>query len=61
MPSINNIKLTIGGPEAPSGTAAAMEHVVPIQDPIGLDKTAESQQDPAILGLGMAAGEYTVC
>ena len=58
MPSINAIKLTIGGPEATPGGAEARTHVIPIRGTPGLDKKAERGVDPAIIGSNMDAGEY---
>jgi hypothetical protein len=58
MPAINNIKLTIGGPESAPGQAAARTHVIPVRGLTGPDKTAERIEDPAITGQNMAVGEY---
>lgn len=58
MPAVNNIKLTIGGPEATPGTAVARTHVIPVRGLPGLDKSAERGEDPAITGANMAVGEY---
>jgi len=58
MPSINNIKLTIGGAESPAGTEAAREFVIPVRGVAGLDKTVERAVDPAIVGNNMATGEF---
>jgi len=58
MPSVNNVKLTIGGPESVPGTAEARTHVIPFRGLPGLDKAAERAEDPAITGENMAVGEY---
>ncbi|HUW34111.1 MAG TPA: hypothetical protein VM223_21090, partial [Planctomycetota bacterium] len=60
MPSINNIKVTIGGAESPAGTEAEREFVVPIRAVPTVDNQAEKAVDPAIIGRNMDAGEYTV-
>jgi len=60
MPSVKNIKVTIGGPESPVGTPEARTHVIPIRAVPGLDKTIEKTLDPVIIGSNMDAGEYTV-
>jgi hypothetical protein len=60
MPSVKNILLTIGGPESVPGTAETREYVIPVRGMPDLDKTAERQIDPAIVGSNMDAGEYTV-
>lgn len=60
MASINQIKLTIGGPETTAGSAVAREYVLPIRGVSDLDKKTEGVEDPAILGRNMAAGEYIV-
>jgi hypothetical protein len=58
MPAVNNIKLTIGGPEATPGGAEARTHVIPVRGVPALDKKAERGLDPAIIGTNMDAGEY---
>jgi len=58
MPSVNNIKLTIGGPESTPGDPVARTHVIPVRGLPGLDKAAERAEDPAITGENMAVGEY---
>lgn len=60
MASTNAAKLTIGGAESPSGSAATREYVIPIRAMPDLDKTAERSIDPAIVGSNMDVGEYTV-
>lgn len=60
MPSINQIKLTIGGPETTAGSAVAREYVVPIRGVSDLDKMTETIVDPAIVGRNMDAGEYII-
>ena len=58
MPSVNNIKFTIGGPESTPGTPETRTHVIPVRGVPGLDKAAERAEDPAITGENMAVGEY---
>lgn len=60
MPALNDIKLTIGGAETTAGSAANREYVLPVRALPGLRKTVERDIDPAIIGLGMDAGEYAV-
>ncbi len=60
MAKTRNIKVTIGGPESPSGTAAARQYVVPVRGVPGLEKTPEKAMDPANLGLGMDHDEFVV-
>ncbi len=60
MPSVRNLKTTIGGPEITPGTAVARESVVPIRALPGLDKSVERAEDPAIIGSNMVVGEYAV-
>ncbi len=60
MPSIKNIKVTIGGAESPSGTPAARTKVIPIRGVPTLDKKAEKTEDPVVLGNNMVAGQYLV-
>jgi len=60
MPSINQIKLTIGGPETTAGSAVAREYVLPIRGVSDLDKKTEGVADPAILGRNMISGVYIV-
>lgn len=60
MPSINNIKLTIGGPEVTSGTAVARTAVIPVRGAPTLDKKFEKQIDPAIVGSNMDSGEFLI-
>lgn len=59
MPSINSVKMTIGGAEGSPGTPASMEYVIPLRGVPSVDKTADRQIDPAILGTNMDAGEFT--
>lgn len=60
MPALNDIKLTIGGEEATAGTAIAREYVLPLRAIPTLRNMVERDIDPAIIGLGMDAGEYAV-
>lgn len=60
MPSVKNIKVTIGGPESTPGSPETREFVVPIRAVPGLDKTIVKTLDPVIIGSNMDAGEYTV-
>jgi hypothetical protein len=60
MPMLKNVKYTIGGPEAPSGTAAARTHVIPIRALPGLDRKPTQQIDPVINGDDMDVAEWLV-
>lgn len=55
-----NILFTIGGPETTAGDEAARTHVIPIREKPGFREQAEKAIDPAITGVNMAIGEYTV-
>lgn len=60
MPSINNIRITIGGPEETAGTAVDREFVVPIRSVPTIDNQVERGEDPAIVGRNMTSGEYAL-
>lgn len=60
MPSANQVKVTIGGPESPAGTEASRTVVIPHRDMPGLKVTFDKQGDPAISGENMLLGKYTV-
>jgi len=57
MPSVNNIKLSVGL-EATAGTAVSMTNVVPISGVVALDRVANTGPDPAIVGSNMSTGDY---
>ena len=56
--SLNNILVTIGGPESSPGTPESRTHVLPITGLPGFRETPDKAEDPAIIGRNMAAGEY---
>lgn len=60
MPSTNNIKLTIGGPEVTPGTAVSRTAAIPIMGIPSLDKKFEKEIDPVIIGSNMDSGEYLI-
>lgn len=60
MPGLNDILLTIGGAETTAGSAVAREYALPLRSIPTLRKMVERDIDPAIVGLGMDAGEYAV-
>jgi len=60
MPSVNNVKLTIGGAETTAGTAVSREYVLPVRSLPALNKTVERAPDPAIVGRNMDAGGFAV-
>ncbi len=60
MPALNDILLTIGGAEVTAGVAVAREYALPLRAIPTLRKMVERDIDPAIVGLGMDAGEYAV-
>jgi len=57
MPSINNIKLTVGV-EATAGLPVSRSKVVPISGVVTVDRKANTGEDPAIVGNNMSTGEY---
>lgn len=59
MPNKQLVKFTIGK-ETTAGTAVSTTAVLPIRGIGSLDRKIEKKQDPVIIGLGMAAGEYPV-
>lgn len=60
MASINQTKVTIGGPESTPGTAVTRQFVIPLRAVPGLDKKVERALDPAIIGRNMDSGEYPI-
>lgn len=60
MPSVNQTKVLIGGPESTPGTPATMQFVVPIRGVPDIDKNVERAEDPAIIGRNMTSAEYPV-
>ncbi len=60
MPALNDILLTIGGAETTAGSAVDREYALPLRAIPTLRKMVERDIDPAIIGLGMDAGEYAV-
>jgi hypothetical protein len=59
MPLKNSVKYTIGKESTP-GTSVARTAVLPIRDIGSLDRAITKQEDPVIVGSGMAAGEFAV-
>jgi len=60
MASVNQTKVTIGGPEVTPGSTATMQYVIPIRGVPDVDKNVERAEDPAIIGRNMASAEYPV-
>lgn len=60
MPSVRNVKVTIGGPESPAGTAATREYVVPHRGLPNIRPAFTKEPDPAITGDNMRRGKYVM-
>lgn len=56
---VNNIKVSAGIESTPGG-GATLAHVIPISGIPGLDKTAQNERDPALIGNGMPVGKILV-
>lgn len=59
MPNKQNVKWTIGK-QSDATTAVSTTAVLPVRGIGSLDRTIEKKEDPAIVGAGMAIGEYPV-
>jgi|TARA_Y100000310_G_scaffold269827_1_gene283305 hypothetical protein len=60
MASVNNVKVTIGGPESVPGTAEAREAVIPHRGLPNLRAVIENAPDPAITGENMILDKYAL-
>jgi hypothetical protein len=60
MPAVNQLKLSIGGPETIPGTAVTRTHRIPIREPATIAEKAEKIDDPVITGKNLSAGSYPV-
>jgi len=60
MASVNDVKVTIGGPESSPGTAESRTAVVPHRGLPNIRAAIETGEDPAITGENMAIDKYAL-
>lgn len=60
MASVNDVKVTIGGPESTPGTAEAREAVIPHRGLPNLRPVIDNAPDPAITGENMILDKYAI-